>query len=423
MYRRGSAIISFFVSLVFTLQAFGTTFIEFQAKDEARRPTWRGPVTIAVSSSFSDAAPNLVNNSDIAGAIARSVQAWREVSPFEIRLVESTRQDVSPSGNAGDGVSLLTIAPTAANTLFFARSDSSPAKTRVFYSRRNVITEADIVLNPAVQFSTDGTYGTFDLEAVLTHEIGHLLGLRHSFVPGSIMYDSIVQNGAVDRVNTAGSISASDVSELRSLYGDSINSDDCCGEVVGRAPTNLRKGAMVEVWAQDTESGLVKAATTVARGRSFRLAGLGNGSYSLYSQARIGQRLFEVRELGIVEIRDGSRSSLQLESSNGRQIASIVAIGVGGVLADRFISLQAGTQSQIMVSIEQGSQVPAGFVILSPGVWIDAASVLEIDHADGVRTFLMNVVVDEAAAKGNHSVCYSDSAGARSCIAGAVGIR
>lgn len=423
MNRCGSITVSFLVCLVFIVQAFGTTFIEVEAKDENRRPTWRGVVTIAVSSSLSDAAPNIVKNSDVTGAIERSVQAWRDISPFEIRLVESSRQDVSASGNTGDGISLLTIAPTAANTLFFARSDRSPAKTRVFYSRRNVITEADIVLNPAVQFSTDGTYGTFDLEAVLTHEIGHLLGLRHSFVPGSIMFESIVQNGAVDRVNTVGSISASDIAEMRSLYGDPMNSEYCCGEIVGRAVSNLRKGTIYEVWAQDIETGLVKAATTVSRGRSFRLAGLGSGSYGIYSQARAGQRLFEVRELGIVEIRQGSRSNLQLESSTGRQVDGIVAIGAGGILADRFVSLQANSQSQIMISIEKGSQTPISFEIPSAYVSIDPASVVEIDHADGVSTYLMSVFVDEAAAKGNHSVCYSNSAGSRSCIAGAVGIR
>ncbi len=404
-------------------QVFGTSMIEVQVRDEVRRPVWRGAITIAISSSVSDANPNIVKGSDVSGAVQRSIQAWRNASGLEIKTIETARLDVSPSGNAGDGVSLLTMAPTSANTIFFSRSDDSPAKTRVFYNRRNYITEADIVLNPAVQFSTDGSYGTFDLEAVLTHEIGHLLGLRHSFVPGSIMYDTIIRNGAVAKDNIVGTISSSDVSELRSLYQKTADSEDCCGEVVGRVPTSVRKDASYEVWAENTVTGDVAAATTALRGRSFRLAGLEKGKYSVFAQAFAGESRFEVRDLGEVEIVTSSRTAVQLDAPIGRQVDGIVAVGMNGMLADRSISLSAGTQVQIMVAVEQGRNSPTGFEFHSPFVFIDPASVTEIDHADGVRTFMMNLLVDEAATKGNYSICSVDNVGSRSCLAGAVKIR
>ena len=138
-------------------------------------------IKIAISSSVTSPNSSIKTGTDVKDVIRRSLAAWEIVSP--IRFVEnpSDRQSVSAAGVSGDGVSLITIAQTPENlALFQGDWQTASARTRVFYNRRHEITEADIVLNPYVQFSDDGTFGTFDLQSTLTHEVGHLLGLEHT---------------------------------------------------------------------------------------------------------------------------------------------------------------------------------------------------------------------------------------------------
>ena len=110
---------------------------EQRSRDLGQRLRWKdGSIRIALSDSL-ESSTNIKFGSDVSGAIERSLAAWRSVTAVDLVSVSSVRDSVSPSGNAGDGVSLLTIAGTSENVLFFAgAADSLSAKTRVFYNRR-----------------------------------------------------------------------------------------------------------------------------------------------------------------------------------------------------------------------------------------------------------------------------------------------
>jgi hypothetical protein len=68
-----------------------------------------------------------------------------------------------------------------------------------FYSQRTDgtyrINDADIVTNTRYAWTSageaDGCSSEFYIEGVMTHEVGHLLGLAHSNVTGSTMYPSV----------------------------------------------------------------------------------------------------------------------------------------------------------------------------------------------------------------------------------------
>jgi hypothetical protein len=58
----------------------------------------------------------------------------------------------------------------------------------------------------------DGALGGFDIETVALHEIGHLLGLMHTDVSGSVMFPTVSAN------STLRSLQSDDLAGIRALY-------------------------------------------------------------------------------------------------------------------------------------------------------------------------------------------------------------
>ncbi len=84
-----------------------------------------------------------------------------------------------------DGTNLITFADdsdllgttTLAATFSWFRIESGDV----------VFREADIAFNPVFDLTTSGEANRFDIQGVLTHEIGHMLGLDHSGIISSVM--------------------------------------------------------------------------------------------------------------------------------------------------------------------------------------------------------------------------------------------
>lgn len=85
-----------------------------------------------------------------------------------------------------DGRNLITKIPTIIN------SNESVTLMRTYircdiYDSKYKIYEADIVMNNSVPWRNNGGTGGFDVQNVMTHEFGHMLGLGHSDVTGATM--------------------------------------------------------------------------------------------------------------------------------------------------------------------------------------------------------------------------------------------
>src|ERR1041385_5560732 len=137
-----------------------------------RKRRWpKKTIEVALSTSLLSPGTNIKPDSDVVGAARRALARWSNLSNINFVVTWSSAISVSPA-DAGDGVSLLTIADTPENEAF--NSESTTGRTRVFFDpETGNIAEADVSINPRpraedgtqLQFSTDGTPGTSDLEA------------------------------------------------------------------------------------------------------------------------------------------------------------------------------------------------------------------------------------------------------------------
>lgn len=91
------------------------------------------------------------------------------------------------------------------------------AATLTGYYTGNTIYDADVYTNTKYKFyssgETDACNSEFDIEGIMVHEVGHVIGIGHSNVAGATMYPSI------SSCNTsARSLSSDDIAARDDLY-------------------------------------------------------------------------------------------------------------------------------------------------------------------------------------------------------------
>ena len=382
--------------------------MQFADESKTVRLRWKTSVIpIAVSASLVKQKSNIKSDEDVLTIVRRSFDAWEKVANIRFEITVVDKQSVSPAGKSGDGTSLVTIAQTPENLLLFSGdSEEVSARTRTFFNGKGTITEADIVLNPYQQFSTDGSIGTFDLEATLTHEIGHLLGLEHSLIPGATMFGHQARNGIYGLPAVGARVlSEDDDAGIRALYGAKNAEAACCGTIAGKlSAANGRAARETQIWIEDAEDGRVAAGTLTNADGGFRLEGLTSGKYFIYAQ-EFGERKNSIASklLGELEVSKGKTVNFVKKLKNIPKTLDVSYIGFNGQLSGLAVPLNGGKSFIIYVG---GKNLDADNLQInfnSPNFSATPNSITRQDFGSGSSVISFEVNVESQTPAGEYS--------------------
>jgi hypothetical protein len=412
--------------------------LQFTDSSSAVQIKWpTNVVTIALSTSLGSPQANIKPGSDVVGAARRAMVQWAGASNIRFVETSSSTQSISPSAG-GDGVSLITVANTAENAALFSGSDR-PGRTRVYFDPpTGLISEADIALNPSAQFSTDGTFGTYDLESVLTHELGHLLGLEHSGMVGATMQPRLALNGLYTLpAFSPRTLSEDDRAGVRSLYGPRTGQGAIAGTVTyaGGAPVY---GA--HVWAAETSTGRSIAGSISSQSGAYRIEDLPPGQYRLIVEYLNGnvlaseiassggayaglinpQAAFRAGEAAIqVNVATATTALLNISLPGGQPFLNPRLLGINGQLSTIALPVEPGRTYKVYVSGDGLDQVSGtGISIMSPYMSVDSSSMVLQQLESPYPIISFNIKVAEDVPDGDYDLRFKSNNGEVSYIAG-----
>jgi len=236
---------------------------------------------------ISDRPGNGVTAMDLLAATQRATATWSGVASANVRFAFQAMTTAPAEGIDGKTVLGFIDRPDLDRVL--------GATSFLIDTATGEIAEADIFFNSRFAFSVapNGQADRVDLESVVVHELGHLLGLGHSAIgetersssgsrrvigSGSVMFPIAMTAGATaDRT-----LQGDDIAGLSDLYPSGQTLDT--GGIIGRVTKNGQGVMGAHVVAFNPETGILVGNFTLNTNGEFVIARLPSGPYILRAE-------------------------------------------------------------------------------------------------------------------------------------------
>lgn len=325
------------------LPAFPSARLTYQLDGVAVPVSWNSsafPLRYAVDRRIVSARP------DMQDVIARAMSEWTSIDGANLSFASAGVVDTK-SGR--DGQNSITLSDDLfANQHFLA-------VTTNWYDDSGHLAEADIQIDSGVM------NGSCDLQQLIAHEVGHMLGLDHSGVLSSVMYPYVGKTGAP--------LDSDETIAIAELYPKPHAAG---GTLTGRVMGDGGPIYAAQVVALNSGGEPVATALTDQQG-NFTIDGLPAGTYRLYAEPLDGpvdvQNLSGVwRNAKVTSFPTQFAEGGPIAVENGKVYGNIVVTANGVVqLNPKWIGVTAADSGNVALAATPGIVHAGDTVTLSVG--------------------------------------------------------